>query len=184
MVTMNTATDQPLTSRTFLVFVPPDSVALTGEDWQLMHEVKADPSDSMLAEQVKAGKTWVNYGLFQLADLEALMEGCSDLGKLMRRNKGTNHTFCEKGIYKLYVGSPHLLADSATWTRDYANSKLLGTIMMHTVEKKSKAIVCSDADGSFSTITVTASHAAYKGEPGGVVFDPKTSAVRPLLHGI
>ena len=34
-------------------FIPPDSGALTGEGWQLMHEVKADPSDSMLAAKVQ-----------------------------------------------------------------------------------------------------------------------------------
>jgi hypothetical protein len=164
--------------------VPAFSGSLTGEGWQLMHEVKADPADSVLAEKVRAGKTWVNYGLFQLADLEALMQGSSDLGSLMSCNKGTNHTFCDKGIYKLYVGPKEVLTTSARWTHNYATSKMLGTITMHTGKEKSDAIVCSDADGSFSTITVTASHAAYKGEPGGVVFDPKTSAVRPLLHGI
>jgi NACalpha-BTF3-like transcription factor len=163
--------------------VPADTSALTGEGWQLMHEVKADPADSVLAEKVRAGKTWVNYGLLQLADLEALMQGSSDLGSLMSRNKGTNHTFCDKGIYKLYVGPKEVLTTSARWTHNYATSKMLGTITMHTGKEKSDAIVCSDEDGSFSTITVTASRAAYKGEPGGVVFDPKTSAVRPLLHG-
>jgi len=73
--------------------VPAFSVSLTGEGWQLMHEVKADPADFVLAEKVRAGKTWVNYGLFQLADLEAIMQQPSDLGSLMSRNKGTNHTF-------------------------------------------------------------------------------------------
>ena len=40
--------------------IPPDSGALTGEGWQLMHEVKADPADPVLAEKVRAGETWVN----------------------------------------------------------------------------------------------------------------------------
>jgi len=73
--------------------VPALCGSLTGEGWQLMHEVKADPADFVLAEKVRAGKTWVNYGLFLLADLEALMQGSSDLGSLMSHNKGTNHTF-------------------------------------------------------------------------------------------
>lgn len=171
--------------------IAPDSGALTGTGWQLMHEVKDDPADPVLAEQVRAGSTWVNYGLFQLQDLEALMQNSAALGKMMSRNKGSNHLFCEKGIYKLYVGSEKaetlvgskkFLTNTAHWTGDY-NSKLLGTITMHTGEEQSDAIGGSDAAGSFSTITVTASHAAYKGEPGGVVFNPKTSAVRPLLHG-
>jgi hypothetical protein len=134
--------------------VPANSGTITGEGWQLMHEVNANPADPVLAEKVRAGKTWVNYGL--------------------SRNKGTKHTFCDKGIYKLYVGSKESLTTTARWTHDCANSKLLGTITMHTGKEKSDAIVRSDAEGSFSTITVTASRAAYKGEPGGVVFDPKT----------
>jgi len=171
--------------------IAPDSDALTGNGWQLMHEVKDDPADPVLADQVRAGRTWVNYGLFQLEDLETFMENSADLGKMMRRNKEPNNTFCDKGIYKLYVGSEKaealvgskkFLTNTAHWTGDY-NSKLLGTITMHTGEEKSDAIGGSDAAGSFSTITVTASHAAYKGEPGGVVFNPKTSAVLPLLHG-
>ena len=60
------------------------------------------------------------------------MQGSSDLGNLMSRNKGTKHTFCDKGIYKLYVGSKEFLTMAARWTHDYANSKLLGTITMHT----------------------------------------------------
>jgi len=163
--------------------VPALSASLTGEGWQLMHEVKADPADSVLAKQVRAGKTWVNYGLFQLADLEALMQRSTDLGSLMSRNEGTQHTFRDEGIYKLYVGSKELLTTTACWTLDYAESKVLGTITMHTGNKKSGAIVCSDKDGSFSTITVTADRAAFKGEPGGVVFDSKMLAVRPLLRG-
>lgn len=163
--------------------VPASCVELKGEGWQLMHEVKADPADSVLAEQVRAGKTWVNYGLFQVADLEALMQESSDLGSLMSRNEGTNHTFGGTGIYKVYVGLKQFLTTKARWTHDYVNSRLLGTITMHTGEEKSKAIACSDADGSFSTITVTARRAAFKGQPGGVVFDPKTSAERPLLRG-
>jgi hypothetical protein len=164
--------------------VPADIGALTGEGWQLMHEVKADPTDLVLAEKVRAGETWVNYGLFQSADLEALMQRSSDLGSLMSRNKGTNHTFGKKGIYKLYVESTELLTRGARWTHDYEKSKLLGTITMHTDKEQSAAIGCSDEFGqSFSTIRVTASQAAYKGEPGGVVFDPNIPAVRPLLHG-
>jgi hypothetical protein len=40
--------------------VPAFSGSLTGEGWQLMHEVKADPADPVLAEKVRAGETWVN----------------------------------------------------------------------------------------------------------------------------
>lgn len=163
--------------------VPAFSGELTGEGWQLMHEVKANPADPELAKKVKAGETWVNYGLFNLADLQALMQQSSNLGSLMSRNTGDKNIFCGEGMYKLYVGETNFLKTGARWTHDYANSKLLGTITMHTGKEKSDAIVCSDADGSFSTITVTASRAAYKGEPGGVVFDRKTSAVRALLYG-
>ena len=60
------------------------------------------------------------------------MQDSSDLGKLMWRNEGTNHTFCDNGIYKLYVWSKEFLTMAAPWTHDYANSKLLGTITMHT----------------------------------------------------
>ena len=64
----------------------------------------------------------------------------------MWRNEGTNHTFCDNGIYKLYVWSKEFLTMAAPWTHDYANSKLLCTITMLPGKEQSKAIGGSDKD--------------------------------------